>query len=251
MKNYYQGSYSYRKDIGRVRVTNEDQCAILTNALGDTFLVVCDGMGGQNKGDYASKLALDSLCESFQSLRKLPSFMVKNWLGKAYKKANAVIYEDSRDPTYKDMGTTAVVALIHGHALYVANAGDSRAYSYDPKEKRFQRLTQDQTYVDFLYRAGKIKESDMQTREDRHVLINALGIYPSASVDISTYRYFGESVLLCSDGLYNNLSEAEIRAVLSTSDRTDEKTASLIAEANANGGSDNIAVALWEAFPHD
>ena len=91
----------------------------------------------------------------------------------------------------------------------------------------------------------------MSSRADRHVLMNAMGIFPSASFDIKTFAYEGESILLCSDGLYNNLSEAEIKAVLASSDRVDEKTSFLISEANANGGSDNIAVALWEVLPHD
>ena len=91
----------------------------------------------------------------------------------------------------------------------------------------------------------------MSSRADRHVLMNAMGIFPSASFDIKAFAYEGESILLCSDGLYNNLSEAEIKAVLASSDRVDEKASFLISEANANGGSDNIAVALWEVLPHD
>ena len=85
---------------------------------------------------------------------------------------------------------------------------------------------------------------------DRHVLMNALGIYPTASMDIDILDYHGESLLLCSDGLYNNLSDPEIRAILQTDDRPDQKARSLIIDANNNGGSDNIGVAYWEAF-HD
>ncbi len=248
----YKGTFAFQKDIGRVRVTNEDQCSVALNSYGDVFLCVCDGMGGQNKGDYASKMAIDSMVEDFRSMPWTPTFLLRNFLGRCYKKANSAIYEEAaRNPLYRDMGTTCVCALIRGNKILVGNAGDSRAYSYSRDTLRLTRLTEDQTYVDYLYRTGKIQESEISSRADRHVLMNALGIFPSASFDIKVYPYAGESILLCSDGLYNNLSEAEIKAVLSTADRSDEKCAFFISEANANGGSDNIGVALWEVLPHD
>ena len=183
---------------------------------------------------------------------RTPTFLLKNFLGRCYKKANSIIYQEAtKNPAYRDMGTTCVTALIRGDKILVGNAGDSRAYSYSKETLRLKRLTEDQTYVDYLYRTGKIQESEMSSRADRHVLMNAMGIFPSASFDIKAFAYEGESILLCSDGLYNNLSEAEIKAVLASSDRVDEKTSFLISEANANGGSDNIAVALWEVLPHD
>ena len=63
----HKGIFAFQKDIGRVRVTNEDQCAVALNNYGDVFLCVCDGMGGQNKGDYASKVAIDSMMEEYFS----------------------------------------------------------------------------------------------------------------------------------------------------------------------------------------
>ncbi len=248
----YKGTFAFRKDVGRVRLSNEDQCAVSLSSSGDVFLCVCDGMGGQNKGDYASKMALDSMLEDFRNMPKIPTFLLKNWLSKAYKKANGLIYEEAgKNPLYHDMGTTCVTVLIRGNKLIVGNAGDSRAYCYSHDTLRLTRLTEDQTYVDYLYRTGRIQESEMSSRPDRHVLMNAMGISRGAYFDIKTYPYNGETILLCSDGLYNNLSEAEIKAVLSTDDRSDEKAGFLISEANANGGSDNIAVALWEALRRD
>ena len=67
-------------------------------------------------------------------------------------------------------------------------------------------------------------------------------------MDVKTYAYHGERVILCSDGLYNNVSETEISQVVSTDERPDQKVSSLINEANLNGGSDNIGIAYWEAF---
>ena len=143
------------------------------------------------------------------------------------------------------MGTTCCLALISGEHLYIANVGDSRAYWL--KGHELVRLSTDQTYVDYLYRTGPISAEENKKREERHVLLNALGIYPSSSAEIGVHPYAGEAVLVCSDGLYNNLPESEIRAILSGDERPDEKVASLIEEANASGGSDNIAIAYFEA----
>ncbi len=246
----YKGHFASRTDMGRVRISNEDQAFVLTNYNGDVLMVVCDGMGGQNKGDYASKMALDYLVESFQKKRKTPAFLTRTWLLRVIKEANSMIYNEAmKHRTYRDMGTTCVAAVIQGNKIILANIGDSRAYRFD--EQGLARLTEDQTYVDYLYRSGQIKARERDTSPERHVLMNALGIFPSASCDLVVKPYFGESILLCSDGLYNNVSEAEIRAVLSTDERPDQKVASLIAEANANGGSDNIAIAIWECEKHD
>ena len=241
----YEGTFAFKTDRGRIRVANEDQARVAVNAKRDVLLVVCDGMGGQNKGDYASKHACDDLVEAFLERRGSPKF-TKWWLSRTIKRINRDIYSEAeKSPIYKDMGTTLVAIVIEGMQMTIANIGDSRAYMYS--SGNLQRLTEDQTYVDFLYRAGKISESETKTRADRHVLMNALGIFPSVSVDVSTHPYAGQAILCCSDGLYNNISEAEIRAVLSSDDRCDIKVNALIEEANANGGSDNIAVAYWES----
>jgi serine/threonine protein phosphatase PrpC len=68
----YHGTYAYKTDIGRVRSHNEDQAMVVLNASGEVFLIVCDGMGGANKGDVASKLAIDSLSESFRKKKSDP-----------------------------------------------------------------------------------------------------------------------------------------------------------------------------------
>ena len=78
--------------------------------------------------------------------------------------------------------------------------------------------------------------------------MNALGIYPTLNAEHKILRYKGEPLLLCSDGLYNNISDESIISILKNSDSTDQKTQELISVANQNGGSDNIAVVLWEAY---
>lgn len=251
MKKVFDGSYAYKTDVGRVRVSNEDQAFVSLNAAGEVFLIVCDGMGGQNKGDFASKMALDSLLDSFKNKSDhMPSFLYKHWIGRAIKKANLIIYNEAQNNNvYNDMGTTLICALIFGNKIMVANVGDSRAYAL--KDGKLIHLSEDQSYVDYLYRTGKISQEETKSHPDRHMLMNALGIFPSSSYDVNIRPYNGETVLLCSDGLYNNVSEPEIRAIMSSDDRADQKVMSFISEANCNGGSDNIAVSYWESLNRD
>ena len=118
----YKGHFASKTDIGRVRVTNEDQATVLTNYHGDVFMVVCDGMGGQNKGDYASKMALDYLVEAFQNKRRTPMVLSRAWLRRAIKEANLAIFNEAeRSEAYRSMGTTLVCVLIQGNKMAIAN----------------------------------------------------------------------------------------------------------------------------------
>ena len=246
------GSYAFKTDIGMVRNHNDDKAQIAMNVNGEVFLVVCDGMGGAKRGDLASQIAIDTLVDSFRHKRKHHLAATnRSWFTKAAKKANSAIYEYAeRNPEAKGMGTTVVCALISGDHLYTANIGDSRCYMLLKKNK-LKQLTEDQTYVSFLVSTGRITEEEALSHPDRHVLMNALGIFPSLSLAFNDYEYHGESVLCCSDGLYNQVPLDEIANILSTDERCDQKVDSLVAIANSNGGSDNIAIALWECISND
>ena len=246
-KKYLFGRYASKTDIGRIRVSNEDRCTALTNTRGNILLVVCDGMGGQNKGELASSMAIDSITRAFQEKpRFLNSFFAKRWVANAIRNANSEIFKEaSTNMDYQGMGTTITLVLIVGDYMVVAQAGDSRAYSY--RARNLTQITEDQTYVQYLYRIGKIKEEEIATHPKRHVLMNALGIYPSLDLDIKVHPYLNDSILVCSDGLYNNVANKDILSIMRSSDTPDQKVNELVSLANANGGSDNIAVVIWEA----
>ena len=86
----------------------------------------------------------------------------------------------------------------------------------------------------------------MKIHPQRHVLLNALGLNTSVSYDLNVIPYEGQTLLVCSDGLYNNVSTGEMTAILTSSDSTQQKVEAFIRLANAHGGTDNIAVGLWE-----
>ena len=114
MKKYLTGRFSYRTDIGKVRLTNEDQAIALTNASGNVLLIVCDGMGGQKKGDLASSLAIHTIVTSFKKRKGFfNAYFARSWVSKAIREANKCIYEQSaNNPTYHGMGTTITLLLI-------------------------------------------------------------------------------------------------------------------------------------------
>ena len=248
MKKYLTGRFYYRTDVGKVRLNNEDQAMALTNASGNVLLLVCDGMGGQNKGDLASSLAVSTIVSSFKNRKGfLNSYFAKLWVGRVIREANKSIYDQSQNnPNYQGMGTTITLLLIIKDVAIMGHVGDSRCYFLKSHHDLVQ-MSEDQTYVGYLLRTGQITAEEALTHPKRHVLMNALGVYPSASIDIKVFPYLNEEVLLCSDGLYNNVPVEDIAAVVKGSDSVDQKVNELIAIGNKNGGSDNIAVVLWEA----
>ena len=245
---YLSGRFSYKTDIGRIRLSNEDQAAALINASGNVLLVVCDGMGGQNKGDLASSLAINTITTAFKSRKGfLNRYFAKLWVGQAIREANKSIYEQSQsNKSYHGMGTTITLLLIIKDTAILGHVGDSRCY-FLRNRREFVQMSEDQTYVGYLLRTGQISQEEALTHPKRHVLMNALGVYPSASVDVKSFPYMGETVLLCSDGLYNNVPVNDIASVLKGEDTVEQKVDELIAIGNKNGGSDNIAVVIWEA----
>ena len=240
------GRFAFDTNIGKVRISNEDQACAITNAYGTVLLIVCDGMGGQNKGDYASSLAISYIVDEFQKVNRfLGNLHVYYWLNQTCRAVNANIYSESiRKPTYQGMGTTLSIAIIRKKKLFTAQVGDSRIYTY---QNELKQISEDQTYVGYLYRTGQISKEEMATHPKRHMLMNALGIYPTLNIDIKMHRYNNESLLLCSDGLYNNASDSTIAAVMGNHDTPEQKVNELISAANNNGGSDNIAVVIWES----
>ncbi|MGI6714226.1 MAG: Stp1/IreP family PP2C-type Ser/Thr phosphatase [Bacilli bacterium] len=240
------GNYYTQVDRGLERKTNEDFAVILTNSRGDLLLLVADGMGGHVQGNLAAKIAIDTLAQAF---KRKSRFWGKNapgrWLSKFVRIANAEIHREAENnPEYRQMGTTLVAAIIRPRDLTIVNVGDSRAYWLN--QGKLEMLTEDQTLVAYLAKTGQIKPEEKKTHPRRHVLINALGVAPSVSLDLFRFPYHDQDVLLCSDGLYNLVNDQEIEAVLLTSDSVEEKAALLVTNANKNGGLDNIAIALWE-----
>lgn len=241
----HPGNYVSMKDTGRVRISNDDCVLSTVNGQGDILLVVCDGMGGYKRGDFASKLVVDTLKEHFINHGHFfTKYQAINWIQKEIKETNKRIFEYSQEKEFKDMGTTVAIALIFKNKIITAYAGDSRIYFYN--KNKILQISEDQTYVEELYKKGEITRDEMEVHPNRHTLTNAIGIFPFPNLVFESFKNNKQSILICSDGLYNNLTDEEIHSILSTNELIEDKAKTLIACANANGGSDNIAVVLWE-----
>jgi len=246
MKAKNKGQFIHKTDVGLVRVANEDRALTCVNSKGDVLLCVCDGLGGHQKGDYASQTAVDMLKQSFLSRGHfIGTLSMRSFIGRNLKKINHHLSHKSlTNEIYEGMGTTIVVTLLHRNKMVTAYVGDSRAYTMTCG--KLSQLSEDQTLVNYQYNIGKIKEDEIRTSRDRHILMNALGIYPSVSYSIKTRKNDFDAILLCSDGVYNNVSDSVIQNILSNSERIEQKVDTIIGVAKSNGGSDNMAIAYWE-----
>lgn len=246
-----KGRFGSRTDIGLVRASNEDKALSLIDPFGNVLLCVCDGMGGYMKGDFASKIAADIVSAAFQNKHKwIFSFQVKKWIGKIVNSINYSVYSEANDSeSFKGMGTTLCLAVFFKDKIFMANVGDSRCYILESEEVR--QLSRDQTYVEYLVSHKEITADEKLTSKDRHALMNFIGQKKTVDYELKVVKNESKTVLLCSDGLYNNASNKQIYSALSSLERLDQKINTLIGIANANGGTDNIAVSIWEPYKND
>jgi PPM family protein phosphatase len=258
-------------DRGKVRDTNEDQflTAVLLKALQvqQTSLpqpkvqhssdraylfVVADGMGGHAGGEQASALAIDSvetfMLETFKWFFQFQGKEEDKLLAEfhsALGQANArVLAEAAQHPELHGMGTTLTLAYSLNDALFVAHVGDSRCYLC--RHGIIHRLPRDHTLVEDMVRHGDLLAEEADKHRWRHVITNAVGGNdPEVKVEVhKVHLEAGDAVLLCSDGLTNMLADEEIARILETEVDPEQACRQLVAQANEEGGEDNITVIL-------
>ena len=231
-------------DVGRVRTVNQDSW-LSRPEVG--LYVVADGMGGHQGGEVASSMAVDVIGREYDE----PG---SDALVDALRRANDVIHDrGEQDPNLRGMGTTAVAAIVvegdpaSGGApqVVVANIGDSRCYLYRAGE--LEQLTDDHSMVADLVREGRISPEEAETHPQRNIVTRVLGVYEDIDVDLFPVDAArGDRFLLCSDGLFNEVSEAQIAAVLRRLEDPQEAADELVRLANDGGGRDNITVLLLD-----
>jgi protein phosphatase len=253
-------------DIGRVRKNNEDNfvvCNLTTGEVGLTpplrnhtlgnrgsLFMVADGMGGEASGEVASQIcALTVPKRLYENLKSLGQVSETNFvllLQESIEYANQIIHEKAQsNPLYRGMGTTATVAALFGPYLFVAQVGDSRAYLI--RNSELTQLTRDQTFLNYLKEIGVEVPADPEKDSRRSILTQAVGSSESVNVKVTYTKVLqGDSILLCSDGLYNMVPATDIVASVKGTESLAKKCKSLIDKANAQGGSDNITVVMAE-----
>lgn len=215
-------------------------------------MVVADGMGGQNAGEVASAIAIDTVQEMFSPNQMSAdvfdrSDAIKSFLKKVISECDVRIKKRTKeDPSTDGMGSTIVIAWLIDCKLYIAWIGDSRAYSF-VKNKGIARLSKDHSYVQQLVDAGAITDEEAMTHPNSNVITRSLGdISQKAKADVVEYDIEDDQiVLLCSDGLCGVCKDEEIGGIIEEECSDLHKCKeSLTTAALAAGGSDNITISL-------
>ncbi len=210
-----------RGDTGRVRTNNEDRyCALLPpNTLPGVggVLAVADGVGGHQAGEVASQMAVDGVTALLGRASKMAEAQDGDRLPLLHSvvtQINRQVFEAaSQNQSGAGMGTTLSVAMIEGNAVWIGHVGDSRIYLF--RDKKLSRLTPDHSWVAEEVARGAMTPKEAETHPRRNILTRAVGT--AQEVEPTTSRADllpGDSLLLCSDGLYGMVAEDRIAAVL-------------------------------------
>jgi PPM family protein phosphatase len=239
---------AYTVDKGIRRSNNEDRAATVNIGCVDnnpvSLLVLADGMGGHEGGEVASQMAVDTITRqiSKNSQHFGGGRSCSYWLSEAFKAANQKIYSLNRARD-EDMGTTLVAALVIGSRAFIANIGDSRAYQIS--RDGITQITTDHTLVQDLLNTGMITPEQAKNHSLRNCITQSVGTDETVDVDIFSIELDADdTLLLCSDGLTNELDDSAIYTIIQAANSTQSACETLIAAANDLGGRDNISVVL-------
>jgi serine/threonine protein phosphatase PrpC len=225
-------------DVGRVRTVNQDLPLVRPD-----LYAVADGMGGHVGGEVAARVAVETLEQAFERVPTVEG------LREAFSDANAAVWRESQsNRDLRGMGTTlTAVALVGGpegrDVLALANVGDSRAYVFSGGE--ITQVTDDHSLAEERMRHGEMSEEEAAVHPQRHILTRALGVSAEVEADMWELEVrTGDRVLLCSDGLTNEVGAEEIAGILGEVNDPEEAAQRLVDVANEHGGADNITVVV-------
>jgi protein phosphatase len=230
------------------------------------LFALADGVGGHERGEVASRLAIETMLAGF---RKIPKgIMHVSLLPRLVQEANEAVYDKGAekathkggsgrakgDADYEDpggailpsgarMGTTLVACALRFDSAVVSHVGDSRCYLY--RNGALNSLTHDHTMADEQVRLGIISKAEAASGANRHVLTRCLGNEMFVAADTITVNIVpGDVLLLCSDGLHGYVPDAAIQWILTSTPELEDAAEALVAAANSAGGRDNVSVQL-------
>lgn len=208
--------YSF-SETGPSRNSNEDSIFYFSPGKnGDAwFAMVADGMGGHNAGEVASRIACESAKEYIEreyNRQQETKKMLKALVETMHHNIRATA---ANNPAYNGMGTTSIVVFISGNTLSFAHVGDSRLYHFSNNE--LLQCSSDQTLVTQMIREGKVKPEEAGNHNMKHVLLQALGTAHQVDPQIGgpLPAHPGDCYFLCSDGIYDALSDIELASLFS------------------------------------
>lgn len=234
-------------DVGRVRDHNEDTFHIADDGR---LLIAADGMGGHEAGEVASALAVEAVAEFFgverQQAINSSAESIEPLLIEAFEMAHQRVLEASRSREgCRDMGTTLILAYVHGDRLYTCHVGDVRCYVRTAT--RLEQITCDHSVVGALVQAGELTPEQARVHPRKNEILQAIGLSNGIIPEVNVRRLGNrDCVLLCSDGLWEALSDEEICSIVDWDGSMRQRAVQLVDRANEAGGHDNITVVLYE-----
>lgn len=234
-------------DRGIVRRENQDSCAYeIIEEGGLAWGVVCDGMGGAKAGDIASKMAVETFCGHLEQLKDLEGPPpAPDLLLAAAEDANRVVYlKAETDAACVGMGTTLVGLILQENTLWVVNVGDSRAYHIT--QEGIRRITRDHSVVEDLVAKGDLTPEQARRHPQKNLITRALGTSRKVKADLfQETAAEGDWLLLCSDGLINEVTDQEIYQEIQAGGTPQEVCQRLVTRTLDSGAPDNVTVVLF------
>ncbi len=241
--------FSALTDVGRLRANNEDAVTVMAD---HGLVVLADGMGGYNAGEVASALAVNLISSELarwldQAAHMASARDVRRAMEICVDNANREIFDTANtNEACSGMGTTLVMAVVHGATLVVGHVGDSRAYRW--RAGALVQLTRDHSLLQEQLDIGLITPEEAAASANRNLVTRALGVEDTVLLDAQEVPMEpGDVYLLCSDGLNDMVTDGGIAAVLERHAPLDGLGRRLIDLANEAGGRDNVSVALIRA----
>lgn len=242
-------SFYMSSDKGNVRKNNEDSFLFETYEKLN-ILILADGVGGHEDGEIASSYAVNIVMKYIKSNYKLYSDYL-HLLVDAFCEANKVIYEINLEKNSEEnkisnrlMGTTLEVLLFDGDVLYFGHVGDSRIYI---KDDNFRLLTKDHSLVQYLYSSGALTEEEVKNYNDKNSILRAIGMEKHVEVDVSSVRIKPKDIILvCSDGLTNELDDDKISEMLDFKYSAKEMVDNIISTVKNGLARDNVTVGIFK-----
>ena len=241
-----------KTDVGCVRKNNEDSLG-WDQRLG--VYVVCDGMGGAQAGEVASKMGVDLVLDYFRKGKEsgvYPAFgdvpaevsLAGKQLASAIQRANTAIFETGETKqTQQGMGTTIVAVVLRENFMTIAHAGDSRIYRL--RDGVLEQLTQDHSLVAEQVRRGLITVEQAEQSDLQNIIIRALGSEEKLEPDVQDLiASCNDMYLLATDGLTKLVKPDSVKSILESSRSLDAACEDLIKAAKDKGGDDNITCLL-------
>lgn len=231
---------------GLVRTENQDSFAYSISDDGSMmFLLVADGIGGNERGDLASRFVCELMLRDFRQFqqkndRSIES--IKNFLKSTIALTNSALRNTNQSYNITHpMGSTVVCAILIDGYIITAHAGDSRIYCFTADG--LKRYTEDHSFINEMLKRGKLTQEEAECHPYAHVIIQSMGVMDTVTPDINVYqRAPQDKILVCTDGVMLHVKDEVIEKVLSEAENARDAVHHFISLALRGGGGDNVTV---------